>query len=228
MAEDVIAGRVKTEINNNEAEYYGGIGEIPFVANGPPLLGRLISTALKKAVESNGYRWLQIDSLEYETTRQVLGLPVWGNYNYKLYFHGSPLAAPALIVVYAILAGLLAVGVFVTVWKLIAAYETGLEVKKVEKTYDFLDREQQRINNITDPVVRAAAQKRHDEIVGKTVGAITAPGGPLTGKPPSDPLEQFRDIGTLLLWGGIIYLGLTALPSITGAVKSLRPEKAVV
>ncbi len=213
--EDIVAGLVDTSINPDASDYMGEIGEFSFIASGPPLMRGLIRQTIKAAMYDQGLTWLQIDIME-TTTKQFMGLPVWGNYTVKVYFHGSPILAVPAIAFWGIIAAVLVIGITVAIWQLSTSYQAGQSARKVDVTLDYLTTEQTRVTNLPAGPAKDAEQKNLDDLKKKSVTALTAPGGDLAPKGAGTNWGQLALIG-------IIVFGVFAA---TGAIKTLKGSTA--
>ncbi len=123
---DIFGGQMPTE-NDNDADYdyAGNLDVVELAVSGPPGLGSILNDILQYQFNQSTYTWNKIESLE-TPNRQLFGLTVWGNYAFRVYFHGTPFVALALApIVWGIIAAIVVAGFTVTVWRVVSAIQSG-------------------------------------------------------------------------------------------------------
>ncbi|MBI4332189.1 MAG: hypothetical protein HY673_13000 [Chloroflexi bacterium] len=216
-----------------EITYYpgfwdGDISDYSFIASGPPGLRPLIRSTVKRQLELQDLTLLSIDIKE-TPTQQFFGLPVWGNYAVRVFYHDSPFAPLVIAALIPLIKlALVAIGAMIIAWKVSemvrsvsATGQTTEERKKIERTAEIVallpeSERQQAITELAKP--------------GGPIGApLPAPAPDPTKPPPKDPNSlgaQIESIGKVALVGFGLYMLVTELPSIKeGIGSSIRGKK---
>ena len=192
------------------------VHELSIALDNVPGMTWVIRNTIEQAFQrqdilDSGYYLLETDILS-TTRRQVAGLPVWANYEAKVYFTSQKGIGywPIAVIVAIILTGL-ATFAFVA-WSITSTIKT---VNTADVAKDVQATNLAIINSDLPPDQKQDLIKNNNQAASKAFDAL---------KKPSES-SPFGDISNIFKWVAIglgVYLLITALP----ALKSLAPQRA--